>query len=340
MRIAPLLFTTVALLFTTVVFSTPAVAAPAQGDGPWKLTGDLGAHDPELVAGENGKGWYVFSTGNPDLPGGGTIQVRTSTNGKHWEYAGTIWKSIPEWIKEAVPGVNNLWAPDVFEHNGTYYMYYAASTFGHNTSVIGLATNKTLDPSDPSYEWVDKGEVISSNANSNYNAIDAGVVEDEDGTPWMAFGSYWSGIRMVQLEWPSGKPAAGTELLHIADRKTAPNAIEAAVIEQHDGWYYLFTSWGQCCQGTQSDYKVAVGRSKNVTGPYVDRDGVSMLEGGGTILVATEGEQYGPGGQSVSDGIIAYHFYDPAIGGGAHLALQRISWSSEDGWPELGSISA
>ncbi|MGH3584779.1 MAG: arabinan endo-1,5-alpha-L-arabinosidase [Pseudonocardia sp.] len=340
MRLAALLTSVVAVLVGSVVLGPPAATAapaPAQAAKPWRLTGDLAAHDPALVAGgAKGEDWYVFSTGEPDKDGG-TIQIRSSPDGHDWTYRGTLWDEIPGWIQEAVPGVNNLWAPEIFKNGGTYYMYYAASTWGKNTSVIGLATNTTLDPEDPDYEWVDEGEVIRSRSDDNYNTIDPGVIEDADGTPWMAFGSYWSGIRMVQLEWPSGQRAdSDEEPLHIADRKADPNAIEAPYIVKNDGWYYLFTSWGQCCQGTDSDYKIMVGRSRDVTGPYVDRDGQDLLDGGGTTLLETSGDRVGPGGQSVADEIIAYHYYDGGNGGSTKLALQPVVWG-DGGWPELSS---
>jgi len=312
----------------------PAPASPAEAAKPWRLSGDLAAHDPALVKGGAGKDWYVFATG-VEGKGDGNIQIRSSPDGHKWTYQGTVWDEIPGWIKDAVPGVKNLWAPEVYQANGMYYLYYAASTWGKNTSVIGLATNETLDPSDPAYEWVDRGEVIRSGPDDDYNAIDPGIIEDGAGTPWMAFGSYWSGIRMVQLDWPSGKRAdPDEEPLRIADRKASPNAIEAAFIVKNDGYYYLFTSWGQCCQGADSDYKIVVGRSKKVTGPYVDRDGKKLLDGGGTTVRVNEGNRVGPGGQSVSDDIIAYHYYDKSANGATRLALQPLVWD-DDGWPEL-----
>jgi arabinan endo-1,5-alpha-L-arabinosidase len=342
-RLAPLLTVAAAALFgfagvpaPPAAAAAPAPVAPAQAEEPWRLTGDLAAHDPALVAGAEGEKWYVFGTGEPGT-GGGNIQIRSSPDGKRWTYEGTVWDEIPAWITEAVPGVKNIWAPEIYESNGMYYLYYAGSTWGHNRSVIGLATNKTLDPSDPQYEWVDRGEVFRSEPSDDFNAIDPGVIEDESGTPWLAFGSYWSGIRMVQLDWPSGKVAdPDVKPLHIADRKANPNAIEAPYIVENDGWYYLFTSWGQCCQGVDSDYKIMVGRSRDVTGPYVDREGRKLLEGGGTTLLTKTGDRVGPGGQSVSDEIIAYHYYDASAGGAPRLALQPVVWG-EDGWPELAN---
>ena len=169
-----------------------------------ELTGDLRTHDPALIHDEYSGDWFVFSTGDP-LVAGGTIQIRRSADLHNWTYVGTVFNAIPAWITQAVPGVTNLWAPEVHEHDGMFYLYYAASTFGSNRSVIGLATNRTLDPN----QWVDQGLVAQSQRTDDFNAIDPAVIEDRDGTPYLSFGSFWSGIRMWTLQWPSGKLAPG-----------------------------------------------------------------------------------------------------------------------------------
>jgi len=303
-----------------------AVLARAPDTSPRVLSGDLAAHDPALVAGASGHPWYVFSTGSEAGPG--TIEIRRSADGLDWERAGTVWKKIPEWISKRVPGVKNLWAPELFHYAGTWYLYYAASTFGSNRSVIALATNSSLDPSDPSYRWVDRGAVMSSETSDDFNAIDPGIVEDASGTPWMTFGS-------VELEWPSGVRAAPSAIpLRLADRQTPPNAVEAAYTVRHDGWYYLFVSFDSCCRGLDSTYNVDVGRSRSVTGPYVDRRGRPLLDGGGSVLLATDGREIGPGGQSVSRGYLAYHFYDRDSGGATTLGIRQIRWGP-GGWPTL-----
>lgn len=292
-------------------------------------TGEVYTHDPALVAGAEGEPWFVYSTGSGQTADG-NIQIRRSDDGVDWEYAGEVWQKKPDWLAEAVPGVDNLWAPELYEHDGTWYLYYSASTFGSNRSVIALATNTTLDPDAAGYEWVDRGAVISSEA-ADFNAIDPGIVVDEEGTPWLSFGSFWSGLRMVELAWPDGLRASDAEPLRLADRQSPPNAIEAPYILPHDGFYYLFFSRDFCCQGVDSTYNIAVGRSADVTGPYVDADGVDLLEGGGTPVLGTEGTRIGPGGQSVSDGILAYHFYDGELDGAFRLGLFRLDWV--DGWP-------
>jgi arabinan endo-1,5-alpha-L-arabinosidase len=299
------------------------------------LSGDLAAHDPALVVGHDGAPWYVFSTG-VEGESGGAPQIRTSPDGRAWTRAGAVWDAAhaPAWVADLVPGVRAYWAPDVIEHDGVYYLYWAASTFGSNTSVIGLHTNTTLDPTDPDYAWVDRGPVIASASGDDLNAIDPGVVVDDDGTPWMAFGSFWSGIRMVELSWPSGLRAdPSAEPLRLADRGSPPDAIEAATVVHHDGWYYLFVSLDSCCRGVASTYRIAVGRSAAVTGPYVDRGSTPLLEGGGTVLLDSDGFMVGPGGESASEGYLAFHYYDASKGGAFQLAVRQLGW--RDGWPVL-----
>ncbi|TFV96909.1 arabinan endo-1,5-alpha-L-arabinosidase [Orlajensenia leifsoniae] len=305
--------------------------AGCAASGARDLSGDLSTHDPALA--HDGDTWFVYSTGNQSVADG-NIQVRTSADGTSWQYAGEVWEEKPDWVTDAVPGVSNLWAPELIEHDGTWYLYYSASTFGTNASVIGLATNSTLDPDDPDYDWVDRGAVVTSTTRDDFNAIDPGIVEDSDGTPWMAFGSFWSGIRMVELAWPDGLRADDADPLRLADRQSPPNAIEAPYIVEHEGDYFLFVSRDSCCQGVKSTYNVVVGRADEPTGPYVDRDGTPLLQDGGTLVIATDGERIGPGGQSVADGMMALHFYNGDAGGAFELALLPLRWDA-DGWPSV-----
>jgi arabinan endo-1,5-alpha-L-arabinosidase len=308
--------------------------APDAAADPLQLTGDLAAHDPALVAGGGGQDWYVFSTGDGNRADG-TVIIRSSPDGLQWQIAGTVWSEKPSWITQAIPGVDNLWAPEVYRDpgTGTYYLYYSASTFGSQRSLIGLATNPTLDPADPAYEWVDQGLVFESRPGDPYNAIDPGIIADGNGTRWMAFGSFWNGIYLVELAWPSGKPAPGAQPIHLATRPST--AIEAPYLVARDGWYYLFVSLDSCCRGTDSTYKIAVGRSSQVTGPYVDRNGVPMQQGGGTVILASRGNTVASGGQSYSDGLLAYHGYGNfGTPGDFRLGIEPVSWTA-DGWPEL-----
>ncbi|WP_402464061.1 arabinan endo-1,5-alpha-L-arabinosidase [Isoptericola aurantiacus] len=301
------------------------------------LDGDLATHDPALVVGDEGEPWFVYSTGSPGKSRGAPLVHRSDDGGLTWEAVGTAWSTDedPGWVRDpddGIDGVEHYWAPELVQHDGTWYLYFSASTFGSNTSAIGLATGTTLDPDDPDYGWTQQGAVWRSHAGDPYNAIDPGVVTDDDGQPWMFFGSFWDGIHVVPLEWPTGMPAADAEPALVATRPGVPqNPIEAPYVVERDGWYYLFVSWGKCCSGVSSTYSIHVGRSRDVTGPYLDADGVDMAEGGGTLVLGTAGSMIGPGGQSVSEGYLGYHFYDGDAAGAFRLAIQRLGW--DGGWP-------
>lgn len=299
------------------------------------MSGDTRVHDPGLVVGTSTRPWLVFSTGDLRV-GLGAIQLRTSPDGREWTDAGVVWtpSTEPVWAVEKITGVENFWAPEVLVHDGTWYLYYAVSTFGSNTSAIGLRTNDSFDPERPSDGWIDRGEVWSSDGTRNYNAIDPTLLIDQDGQGWMAFGSFWGGIQLLPIDFPSGKPPVGAEPATIADRGSPPNAIEAPALLHRDGWYYLFVSFDSCCRGTASTYNINVGRAREVQGPYLDADGVALSEGGGTLLLEAEGDRIGPGGQSVSGNVMAFHYYDAALAGEPRLALRELGWTA-DGWPIL-----
>ena len=302
--------------------------ADARPGSPELSSGRSRTHDPSLI--REGRGAYVFSTGDPAVAGG-TIRFARPRTCRHGRSPAPC--STPSLRGSARPyPASRTSGRRILEHAGTYYLYYSASTFGSNRSVIGLATNETLDPTRPNYAWVDRGQVFGSVPSDDFNAIDPAVIADPSGVRWMAFGSFWSGIRMVRLEWPSGKVAdTGEPPLRLADRFVPPNAIEAPAITRHGGYYYLFVSLDFCCRGLGSTYKVAVGRSRSVTGPYFDQLGTPLQHGGGTVILSERGDMFGPGGQSVVDDLLVYHYYDAAANGDFRLGIRKIRW--EKGWP-------
>ncbi len=244
-----------------------------------------GVHDPCII--KEGDTYYLFSTG-PGIP------VRRSQDLYHWERADRVFEANPDWFSQEVPGSRGAWAPDIAFFEGTYHLYYSVSTYGSNHSCIGLATNQTLDPSHPEYEWVDHGPVLRSTRRDNFNAIDPNVVLDERQEPWLAFGSFWSGIKLTRLDAGTGKPAEPSRLISLASRPR-PGAVEAPFLVRRDGFYYLFASFDECCKGVNSTYNIVVGRSKDLAGPYLDREGRPMTDGGGTRILGTSGRVRGPG---------------------------------------------
>jgi arabinan endo-1,5-alpha-L-arabinosidase len=256
-----------------------------------------------------------------------------------WTKVGAVMPQLPAWAQEAVPGTRGAWAPDIALINGRYHLYYALSTFGKNRSVIALQTTPTLDRSDPAFGWRDEGVAVKSMPSDNFNAIDANLVQGPDGRWWMSFGSFWSGLKLVEIDPATGKPKPGAPLTAIARRPT-PDAIEAPYIIARNGWFYLFASFDFCCRGVNSTYYTVVGRSKDIAGPYVDRDGRRMLDNGGFLVLHADLDEArrfkGPGHVAIlRDGprdYIVYHAYDTKKAGIATLRIQPLAWS-DDGWP-------
>jgi arabinan endo-1,5-alpha-L-arabinosidase len=247
--------------------------------------GSLGIHDPSTIIKSNGR-YYTFGTG----PG---ILSKSSADGVVWKDGPAIFSTPPAWVIGAAPGFNgDFWAPDIAVINGKYCLYYSVSSWSSQQSGIGLVTNPTLDPTDPNYLWTDQGIVIQSFNGSSYNTIDPCVTFDANGNPWLAFGSYWNGIYLVQLDPVTGKRITpSSTLYHLAYN----SSIEANCLFRRGGYYYLFVNWGSCCSGVNSTYNVRVGRSTSITGPYLDRNGVDLRSSGGTLFLEATGKYAGPG---------------------------------------------
>lgn len=292
-------------------------------------------HDPVIA--HEGDTYYVFSTGR-------RIPVICAKDKINWEHCGRVFARNPAWFRDINPNLSDIWAPDISFFNNQWHLYYAISNFGTQNSAIGLATNATLDPESPDFEWVDQGVVLRSQPGDPWNAIDPNLVLDEEGDPWLVWGSFWSGIWMGKVDSATGQLATGSsEYYHLADRSAGKDnnpAIEAPFIVQRDGKWYLFVSFDQCCQGIASTYNVRVGRSDSLTGPYVDRDGLPMTQGGGTLILSEYGQWKGPGHNGIlnEDGVywIVYHAYDAKQIGVPKLRIESISWTA-DGWPLLPS---
>jgi arabinan endo-1,5-alpha-L-arabinosidase len=288
-------------------------------------------HDPSRITKVDGR-YFVYSTGN-------NISYRSSTNLINWTSSSSVFSSPPAWTTAAVPGfVNTFWAPDVAYVNGKYHLYYSVSTFGSQVSAIGLATNPTLNPQSPGYQWTDQGAVIQSQVGSPYNAIDPGIFLNDDGRMWMTFGSFWNGIYITELDPATGKRKLNAPTTWLARSSLPSNPIEAAYLHKRNNMYYLFVNWGTCCAGVNSTYEIRVGRSASPTGPFLDKNGVAMTANGGSLLLATEGNQIGPGHFSFFEEsgkeYFSYHYYDGGQNGRSELGLRPLAWTPQ-GWPLL-----
>jgi arabinan endo-1,5-alpha-L-arabinosidase len=298
-------------------------APPPTYPNPEQITGSTGAHDPTVVKRPDGT-YLVATTGN-NLP------LKTSGNRVSWQNAGVVWPGGAPWTTPYTAGGSSLWAPDLSFHNGQYYLYYSASTFGSQRSAIFLATS----PTGASGSWTSQGLVIESSTAVNYNAIDPNLIVDAAGQWWLSFGSFWTGIKLIRLDPGTGRRSTtDTAVRPLAQRTTAGGAIEAPIIHRRGDFYYLFVSFDRCCQGASSTYRVMVGRSASVTGPYVDRNGTAMTSGGGTEILAGHGSINGPGHQAVladtGGEVLFYHYY--ANSGASFLGINRLGWDAA-GWP-------
>ena len=294
------------------------------------LDGQPGIHDPSTIIVEEGK-YYTYGTGM-GLP------MSVSDDGWTWRRAGTLMRALPGGRPgEAVlaRGGNNTWAPDVVRVGENYFLYYSAPGT-QPKSAIGLLIGKTLDPASPSYKWEDGGPVVWSDGVEDSNAIDPGVFRDPtDGRLWLTYGSYFGYIRLVELD-----PKTGKRLYPNRSPLNVAINSEASIVIYRDGWYYLLVTHGSCCAGSSSSYNIRMGRSRKVTGPFIDNMGVDMLQGGGKLFLGSAGRFIGPGHfglLDVGDGVQKFSCHyeaDLDRGGISVLDIRPLLW--RDGWPVAG----
>jgi arabinan endo-1,5-alpha-L-arabinosidase len=327
----------------------PAPQAVAAEPMLLELAGDLGVHDPVIA--KQGETYYIFYTGG--RRGRNCIPLLTSRDMRTWSRGAAALAQLPAWVAEEVPRATNAWAPDISHFSGKYHLYYSLSSFGVNESAIGLATNKTLDPASPNYQWVDQGLVVRSRTGlDDFNAIDPNIVVEDERNVWLSWGSFWGGIMLRRVDPATGKLDQTDTTLHkLASRprrgehQTPPTsgAIEAPFILRHGDHWYLFISWDFCCPGPRrpvSDYKVVVGRAEKVTGPYLDKEGKHLSEGGGSLILEAATEKWrGAGHPAVfseaGSDFLLFHAY-PASGRGSRLFISTVVW--ENGWPRVAKM--
>ena len=336
------------ILWSCIVLmaATMTEAQPNRGPRHRRMafaTDTVMAHDP-VMAFENNT-YYLLSTGMG-------IQWATSKDRKTWVMQSTPFiEDIPQWTQDSVPGFrNHVWAPDIIRWHNRWWLAYSCSTFGKNTSAIGLMSAQSIGGM-----WKNEGCIVASKENrDNWNAIDPCFVIDDDGQPWLTWGSFWDGIQLARLDTtmhlaskpftiarrhkPGNQNAAENPTSKFAGR----NAIEAPFILKHDGYYYLFVSWDYCCRGAKSNYRIAVGRSKHIEGPYLDREGHDMRDGGGTLFLEGDKSEYEAAGHCAAydmngESIFICHGYSVHLNGTALLIQKSIKWT-EDKWPSLSQF--
>jgi arabinan endo-1,5-alpha-L-arabinosidase len=268
------------------------------------LDGQINIHDPSTVTESGGK-YYTYGTGGNPL---------VSDDGWTWR-----------------PGVTPLRtgaAPDVIHIGDRYFMYISGVT---------MIWSKTLDPESPDYKWEDGGKIAGYESEDDFvNPIDPGAFLDPTtGRLWLTYGSYVGFTRVVELDPKTGKR------LHPDQPPTDIGVnLEATTMIYHDGYYYLLGTRGSCCRGADSGYHIRVGRSKSVTGPFVDNMGIDMIQGGGKLVIGSGGRLIGPGHFgliNVADGVQKFSFHweaDMDRGNASVLDIRPLLW--KDGWPVAG----
>ncbi len=294
-------------LFYTALLCTALHNASAQVGQPY-------IHDPSTIAECDGK-YYTFGTGS-----GGLISAD-----------GWTWKS-----GAVRPGGGA--APDVMKIGDRYLVVYGATGGGlgggHNGRILTM-WNKTLDPQAPDFKYSDPIEVAASDGLEDNDAIDPGLLLDPTtGRLWVSYGTYFGNIRLIELDPKTGERVKGNEPLNIAID------CEATDLLYRNGWYYLLGTHGTCCDGVNSTYNIVVGRSRSVTGPYIDNVGRDMFHGGGKMVIAAGDRVVGPGhfGRTVIDEgveVMSCHYEaDFDQSGRSVLGLRPLLWKND--WPVAG----
>ncbi|KAJ5316544.1 hypothetical protein N7508_001052 [Penicillium antarcticum] len=314
-------------------------------------------HDPTIL--RVGDEYYLYNVGEH-------IFIHTApTMAGPWKHVGNLLDAnsvIPKGDRAAP------WAPTVIEVDGTYYCYYSVSKAGCRDSAVGVATSDSPGPGN----WFDHGIVIQTGTGNGSdiepytvsNAIDPATLITPEGDAYLTFGSYWNGIFQIPLDPDLISPASTTEpdarqlawepqslgmpsrlANNICGDPTGPHAIEGAFTSYNDGWYYLWYSHGFCCNLKQDnlpaagqEYSIRVGRSQSPRGPFFDRSGTDLVNGGGEIVYGSNGDTYAPGGQGVMrDGdqdVLYYHYLNKTVGiafSDALLGFNPLKYV--DGWP-------
>ena len=298
-------------------------------------------HDPSRVWPRNNHYMFYVSARGPNAGIEERYFAPYSTEFYHNKYLFTG-DDIPDWHLELLPGNHNaLWAPDIMEVNGQLVMYYSISEIeaGPNTGVGRAVATGTA----PDLEWTDAGQpVVYTVYGDALNVIDPSVFQDDDGSLWLITGG--GKIWITQLNPDTGLLSTDPNeyffdfgdprFTRIAERW--PYWIEASHLWKHNGYYYLFVNWGACCNGSASTYNIRVGRSMSITGPYLDKDGVDLADGGGSLLLEGEGNYRGPGHTGIYEKpngpiIFTYHYYDSDDEGESKLGMCELNL--DNGWP-------
>ncbi len=289
------------------------------------MSGTVPFHDPTMF--RSSARYWIYGSGQG-------LEAKSSSDMQLWQTEARVFDQNPSWIANLLPDVTALWSPSVVYFGSQYHLYYSASVYGSNQSCIGHATAKTIQAGTV---FDDHSSVICSAQTDDFNAIDPSVYLKTESEPWLVFGSFNTGIKLIPLDSTGGR--LGTQIVALAQRSSDNPAIQEPYIYKWQDYYYLFVSFDQCCQGVNSTHNIRVGRSQELLGPYIDKDGVDMMKGGGTLVLAGNTRWPGPGSNVIFDygskRYNVYHAYDADNSGVNTLRIAELAFDN-DGWPVSG----
>ena len=295
------------------------------------LKGNLFVHDPVMI--KEADTYYVFSTG---------MRIKTSKDRINWVNAGSVFGGDSlklDWWDDDIKEKIGLWAPDIHYCNGKYHLYYSVSAWMNFNSSIGYVTNTTLNKNDPAYKWVDEGQVISfKNGGKGVNVIDPNIFIDTDGKKYLIYGSYQAGLRLVELDNQTGKLKKDPP-----DITTLTTSLgEGVFIIKGHGYYYIFASRGKCCSGMNSTYQIVIGRSTNLLGPYLNKEGESWVDNKYSLFLAGDSTEPGRGHNGFftehDTTFIVYHAYTRSADGASLLNISPV-YIDKEGWPSFAKTN-
>lgn len=349
-------------LLIAMLAALPGISTVEAGRGtgtysnplPIRIPGDgmvESCADPTLIHGQQAGDtfWYMYCTTDPlndedQDPNGNfnfhLMPMLKSFDLVNWTYMGDVFEARPAWVHPTA----GLWAPEIKYFNGQYYLYYTASDTVAGGSAIGVATSPG-----PLGPWTDSGSPAVEPHEAPCCPGSRRWVFDPEvvivgAIKYIFYGSYFGGIsaRVLSPDGLHSDPATQVQI-------TIANRYEGSEIVFHDGFYYLFVSATDCCRGPLTGYSVFAGRSANVLGPYLDREGASLLAGrvGGTPVISMNGNRWvGTGHNSVFTDFqgqdwTVYHavdrfdpYFDGAVGFTKRpVLMDPLDWI--DGWPTV-----
>jgi len=306
---------------TAILAVTAATGVSAKGSYSNPVIGKS-CPDPTVIKADNGK-FYLYSTEDTrNLP------IYRSDNLVDWEFVGTAFtdETRPKWNPKG-----GIWAPDINLINGKYVIYYSKSVWGGEWDCgIGIATADS-----PEGPFTDRGVLFISRDIDVQNSIDPFYIED-NGHKYLFWGSF-HGIYGIELADDGLSVKKGAEKVKIAG-----DFMEGTYIHKHDGKYYLFGSAGSCCEGERSTYRVTVGRSDNLFGPYVDKEGNKLLDNKFDVVLSRSEKVIGPGHNSEiitddkgNDWMLYHGFSSATPEKGRLVYMDRVEW--QNGWPKIAN---